>query len=123
MSHHNMVHKPIPKPEEQWKIVEAKAALDKEWENMQKLPAWDESKVTTEGEVIRTAKLEGKKVHIATSLMDFCHLKNCELEKKLQKYDGKVVLRGFDTVKNDSGTTLYWRSKVLQRHTWQRQRS
>ena len=72
---------------------------------MQKLPAWDESKVITEGEVIRTAKLEGKKVHF-TSLMDFCHLKNCELEKKLQKYDGKVVLR-VDTVKNDSGFTLY----------------
>ena len=54
--------------------------------------------------------------------MDFCHLKNCELEKKLQKYDGKVVLR-VDTVKNDSGFTLYWRSKVLQRHTWRRQKS
>ena len=115
-----MVHKPIPIPEMQWKIVEAKAALDKECENMQKLPAWDESKVITEGEVIRTAKLEGKKVHF-TSLMDFCHLKNCELEKKLQKYDGKVVLR-VDTVKNDSGFTLYWRSKVLQRHTWRRQK-
>ena len=53
--------------------------------------------------------------------MDFCHLKNCELEKKLQKYDGKVVLR-VDTVKNDSGFTLYWRNKVLQRHTWRRQK-
>ena len=36
------------------------------------------------------------------SLMDICHLKNAELEKKHQKYKGRVVLRG-DTVKDDSG--------------------
>ena len=34
-----------------------------------------------------------KKVHVAT-LMDICHLKNAELEPKLQKYKGRVVLRG-----------------------------
>ena len=50
----------------QWQIVEAKAALDKEWENMQKLPAWDESKVTSEGGVTRRAKFAGNNFHIAT---------------------------------------------------------
>ena len=34
--------------------------------------------------------------------MDLCHLKNAELEPKLQKYKGRVVLRG-DIVKEDSG--------------------
>ena len=34
--------------------------------------------------------------------MDLCHLKNAELEPKLQKYTGIVVLRG-DIVKDDSG--------------------
>ena len=34
--------------------------------------------------------------------MDTCHLKNAELEPKLQKYQGRVVLRG-DIVKDDSG--------------------
>ena len=33
--------------------------------------------------------------------MDLCHLKNSELEPKLQKYKGRVVLRG-DIVKDDS---------------------
>ena len=34
--------------------------------------------------------------------MDICYLKNAELEPKLQKYKGRVVLRG-DIVKDDSG--------------------
>ena len=42
------------------------------------------------------------KVHCA-SLMDICHLKNAELEKKHQEYKGRVVLLG-DIVKDDSGS-------------------
>ena len=34
--------------------------------------------------------------------MDLCHLKNSEVEPQLQKYRGRVVLRG-DIVKDDSG--------------------
>ena len=41
------------------------------------------------------------RVHLA-SLMDICHLKIAEQEPKLQKYKGRVVLRG-DSVKDDSG--------------------
>ena len=37
--------------------------------------------------------------------MDLCHHKNCELEKKFQKYKGRVVLRG-DTAKDASGKKL-----------------
>ena len=33
--------------------------------------------------------------------MDICHVKNAEMETKLQKYRGRVVLRG-DIVKDDS---------------------
>ena len=61
MSHCSMVHTPIPRPDSQ--ILEAKAALDEEWKNLQKLLAWDESNVSSEAEVIRRAKPEGKKVH------------------------------------------------------------
>ena len=42
-----------------------------------------------------------KEVHFA-SLMDICHIKKRELEPKLQKYKGRVVLR-CDIVKDDSG--------------------
>ena len=34
--------------------------------------------------------------------MDICHLRNAKLEPKLQKYIGRVVLRG-DVVKDNSG--------------------
>ena len=34
--------------------------------------------------------------------MHICHLKNAELEPKLQKYKGRIVLRG-DIVRDDSG--------------------
>ena len=34
--------------------------------------------------------------------MDISHLKNAELERKLRKFQGRVVLRG-DIVKDDSG--------------------
>ena len=52
-------------------------------------------------EVILEAQRDKKKVHFAT-LMDICHLKNAELDPKLQKRKGRVVLRG-GVVKDDSG--------------------
>ena len=50
---------------------------------------------------VKAQKNNNNKVHFA-SLMDFCHLKNSELEPQFQKYKGRVVLRG-DFVKDDSG--------------------
>ena len=38
------------------------------------------------------------------SLKDICHLQNAELEQKLQKYKGRVVLRG-DIITDDSGAS------------------
>ena len=84
------------------KIPAAKAAVDKEWEKLEKIPAWDLTKVRSKKEVIDEARTKGAKVHFA-SLMDICHLKNAELEAKHQKYKGRVVLRG-DIVKDDSGS-------------------
>ena len=83
------------------KIPAAKAAVDKEWEKLEKLSAEDLTKVRSK-EVIDEARTKGAKVHFA-SLMDICHLKNAELEEKHQKYNGRVVLRG-DIVKDDSGS-------------------
>ena len=55
-----------------------------------------------EGSYSRSTERHKKKIHFAT-LMDICHLQNAELEAKLQKYKGRVVLRG-DIVKDDSGS-------------------
>ena len=84
------------------KIPAAQAAVDKEWEKLEKISAWNLTKVRSEKEVIDEARPSGAKVHFA-SLMDICHLKNVELEAKHQKYKGRVVLRG-DIAKDDSGS-------------------
>ena len=82
------------------KLPAAKAAVDKEWEKLEKISAWNLTKVKSKKDVIDEARTCGATVHFA-SLMDICHLKNAELEAKHQKYKGRVVLRG-DIVKDDS---------------------
>ena len=96
LQHYNMVHKFIPMSQAM------KAAVDKEWEKLDKFSAWNLTKVRSKKEVIDEARTSGAKVHFA-SLMDICHLKNAELEAKPQKYKGRVVFRG-DIVKDDSGS-------------------
>ena len=50
LSHYNQVHKFIPKPHAM------KAAVEKEWENLEKIPAWQLTKVRNMKEVIEEAK-------------------------------------------------------------------
>ena len=69
---------------------------------LEKISAWNLTKVKSKKQVIDEARTSGAKVHFA-SLMDICHLKNAELEAKHQKYKGRVVFRG-DIVKDDSGS-------------------
>ena len=68
---------------------------------MEKISAWNLTKVRSKKQVIDEARTSGVKVHFA-SLMDKCHLKNAELEAKHQKYLGRVVLR--DDIVKDSGS-------------------
>ena len=101
LQHYNLVHKFIPMPQAM-KIPAAKAAVDKEWEILEKISAWNLTKVRSKKEVIDEARTTGAKVHFA-SLMVMCHLKNAELEAKHQKYKGRVLFQG-DIVKDDSGS-------------------
>ena len=101
LQHYNLVHKFIPMPQAR-KIPAVKAAVDKEWEKLEKISAWNLTKVKSNKQVIDEARTSGATVHFA-SLMGICHLKNAELEAKHQKYKGRVVLRG-DIVKDDSGS-------------------
>ena len=96
LQHYNLVHKFIPMPQA-IKIPAAKAAVDKEWEKLAKISAWNLTKVRSKKEVIDEARTTGAKVHFA-SLMDICHLKKSELEAKHQKYKNRITLRG-DIVK------------------------
>ena len=105
LQHYNLVHCHFtnwflcPEP---WKIPAAKAAVDKEWEKLEKNSAWNLTKVRSKKEVIDEARKKERKVHFS-SLMDICHLKNSELEPQYQKYKCRVVLRG-DLVEDDSGS-------------------
>ena len=83
------------------KIPTAKSSTG-QGKKLQKISAWNLTKVRSKKEVIDEARTKGAKVHFA-SLMDTCHLKDAELEAKHQKYKGRVVLRS-DTVKDDSGS-------------------
>ena len=101
LPHNNLVQKFIPMPQAM-KIPAAKEAVDKEWEKLEKISAWNLTKVKSKNQVIDEVRTSGATVHSA-SLMDISHLKNAELEAKHQKYKGRVVLRG-DTVKDNSGS-------------------
>ena len=83
LQHYNLVHKFIPMPQAMT-IPAAKAAVDKEWETLEKISAWNLTKVRSKKEVIDEARMSGATVHFA-SLMNICHVKNAELEAKHQK--------------------------------------
>ena len=71
--------------------------MNKEWDKLKNQPAWDERRAKPKAAEVRRAKQEGKTTHFA-NLVDLCHLKNAELARHHQKYEGRVVLWG-DTVK------------------------
>ena len=65
LQHYNLVHKFIATPQAM-EIPAAKAAVDKEWEKLEKIPAWDMAKVRNKSEVIDEARTKGEKVHFAS---------------------------------------------------------
>ena len=101
LNHCNLVHRFIPLPQAM-KILVAKTAVKKERGTLEKIPAWQLTKVRNKKDVIDEARNKGRKIHFA-SLIYLCHLKNSALEPQFQKYRGRVVLRS-DIVKDDSGS-------------------
>ena len=59
LQHYNLVHKFIPMPQAM-KILAAKAAVDKEWEKLEKISAWNLTKVKSKKQVIGEAKSVGR---------------------------------------------------------------
>ena len=68
LQHSNLVHKFIPMPQA-LKIPAMKAAVDKEWEKLEKISAWNLTKVRSKTEVIDEARMSGATAHFA-SLME-----------------------------------------------------
>ena len=65
LQHYNLVHKFVPM-HQALKIPAAKAAVDKEWEKLKKIPAWDRTKVRNKSEVVDEARTSGATVHFAS---------------------------------------------------------
>ena len=51
------------------RILDAKAEVDKEWNKLETIPAWNLEKVKSKNEVILEAQRDKRKAHFAT-LMD-----------------------------------------------------
>ena len=76
------------------KIPAAKAAVDKEWEKLEKIPAWDLTKVRSKSEVIDEARTSGAKVlfhslivHRGKGLFLSVHVDDIKLAGKKQNLD------------------------------------
>ena len=82
LNHNNFAHKFILMPQAM-KVPDAKGSSGKRIGKIEKIPAWNLTKVKNKTEGIVGARKEGKTVHFA-SLMDLCHLKNSELEPQFQ---------------------------------------
>ena len=65
LQHYNLVHIFIPMPKAM-KIPAAKGAVDKEWEKLEKISAWNLTKVRSKKDVIDEARTSGAKVHFAS---------------------------------------------------------
>ena len=65
LQHYNLVHKLIPMSQAT-KIPAATAAVDKEWENLEKISTWNLTKVRSKKQVIDEARTAGATVHFAS---------------------------------------------------------
>ena len=71
--------------------------MEKEFVQLEKIPAWNVKDVQERSKVKKDSEKSGIPVHFA-ELMALCFLKNAELAKHLQKYKGRLVLRGTTSV-------------------------
>ena len=74
------VHKISPMPQAM-KIPAAKAAADKEWEKLEKIPAWNITKVRNKSEVIDEARTKGIKVDKAPKI----HRSSCTPKRHCER--------------------------------------
>ena len=90
LQHYNLVHKLIPMPHAM-KILAAKAAVDKEWEKLEKILAWNLTKVKSKKQVIDEARTKGAKVHFESLLDILSFEKMLNWRQSHQKYEGGTL--------------------------------
>ena len=70
LHHYNVVQNFTPMPQTM-KFPGARAAVDKDWEKLEKILAWNLTKVKSKKMVIDESRTSGARVHFA-SLMEYC---------------------------------------------------
>ena len=88
----------------------------REFVKFEKILAWDVKDVRERSKVNNDSDTRGAPVHFA-ELMALCFLKNVELEKHLQKYKGRLVLRGTTSVIR-MGSRRFLPNKGPELPTW-----
>ena len=69
LNHYSLVHKFIPDTSSN-ENARWKAAVMKECEKLEKIPAWQLTKVRNKKEVIEEARTRGRKVHCASLILE-----------------------------------------------------
>jgi len=97
----------VPKDEVR-KNPKAKAALDKEWENLRTKGIWDESRVRECKSIVDEARGQGKTVHLAR-IFEACYEKGSELPAgdPRRKVKGHTVFQGNSVRDQDSDHGLF----------------
>ena len=82
----------IPVPQAM-KITAAKAAVDQEWEKLEKILAWDLTKVRSKSEVIDEARTKGAKVHFASQYRTWDTIDGEPMEIEWNIFSGFTTLK------------------------------
>ena len=86
----------------------ARAALDKEWENLRTKGVWDEARVRECRRIIREAHASGSKVHLGR-IFEACYEKGSELpdDHPERKFKGRTVFQGNNVRDENSDHALF----------------
>ena len=97
----------VPKDEVR-RNPKAKAALDKEWENLRTKGVWDESRVKECKSIVEEARKKGETVHLGR-IFEACYEKGSELpaDDPRRKFKGRTVFQGNNVRDQDSDHALF----------------
>ena len=86
----------------------AKAALDKEWENLRTKGAWDEKRVRECRDIVAEARRNGQTVHLGR-IFEACYEKGSELPESdpRRKFKGRTVFQGNNVRDENSDHALF----------------
>ena len=107
MNYFLLLQRLVPKDEVR-KKPKAKAALDKEWENLRTKGVWDESRVRECRSIVEEARKKGETVHLGR-IFEASYEKGSELpaDDPRRKFKGRTVFQGNNVRDQDSDHALF----------------